>query len=103
LCLTPVYEQFDTDDKTAVIRREERDGICDFIRSAHPHHEPKYSIWVSLSHSHTVYALQLRDDRVHTTSRANPSKVSKDLSTNIWDRNTLVVHGLSSIITANEL
>src|SRR6476646_5771311 len=35
LCLTPIYEQFDTSDITAVIRREERDGFCHFVRTAH--------------------------------------------------------------------
>src|SRR5215471_2869408 len=36
LCYTPVYEQFNTCDVTAVIRCEERDGFCDFVRIAHP-------------------------------------------------------------------
>ena len=36
LCHTPIYEQFYTGDITAVIRRKERDGFCDFVRIAHP-------------------------------------------------------------------
>ena len=35
MCPTPIDEQFDTGDKTAVIRREERDGCCDFVKAAH--------------------------------------------------------------------
>ncbi len=38
LCRTPIDEQFDTGDKTAVIRREERDGFSDFVRIAQPPH-----------------------------------------------------------------
>ena len=36
LYYTPVDEQFNTCDITAVIRGEERDGFCDFVRIAHP-------------------------------------------------------------------
>jgi hypothetical protein len=36
LCHTPIDEQFNSGDTTAIIRREERDGFGDFVRSAHP-------------------------------------------------------------------
>jgi len=36
LSSAPLYEQFNTGDITAIIRREERDGFRDFVRSAHP-------------------------------------------------------------------
>ena len=36
LCYTSIDEQFDTGNITAVIRCEERDGFCDFVRIAHP-------------------------------------------------------------------
>jgi hypothetical protein len=38
LCHTPIYEQFDTGDITAVIRREERDGFRDFVRTSNSTH-----------------------------------------------------------------
>jgi hypothetical protein len=38
LCCTPIDEQFDAGDITAVIRREERDGFRDFVRTSHPPH-----------------------------------------------------------------
>ena len=33
--LTPIDEQFDTGDKIAVIRHEERDGVSDFVSITH--------------------------------------------------------------------
>jgi hypothetical protein len=38
LCHTPIHEQFDASDITPVIRREERGGLCDFVRTSHPTH-----------------------------------------------------------------
>jgi hypothetical protein len=38
LCHTPIDEQFDSGNITAVIRREERDGFRDFVRTSHPPH-----------------------------------------------------------------
>jgi hypothetical protein len=35
---TPIYEQFDTGNITAVVRPEEGDGFRDFVRIAHPPH-----------------------------------------------------------------
>ena len=36
MCHTPIDEQFDAGDITAVIRSEERDGFRDFVRTSHP-------------------------------------------------------------------
>jgi hypothetical protein len=38
LCPTPIHEQFDPGDITAVIRREEQHGLCDFVRTSHSTH-----------------------------------------------------------------
>jgi hypothetical protein len=44
--------------------------FCSYILLPTLPGKPKYSIWLSLSHSHTVYAFYPRDDRVYTTTWA---------------------------------
>ena len=84
LCPTPIDEQFDAGDITAVIRREEQHGFRDFVRTSHStHRHAGYEARLYLLDLFLSLYRAIEDQRI---DRARADRVDSDLAVFQVDR-----------------